>query len=209
MAISRAEILKRVQRRVNADLAESSLAINDVHTESIYGWANEFCPKVIDLIKDPIHFPSLQVTGEALTFAAGEEDLPSSFQLPRTVRVSASYTDLNGDTVNVTSRKAIIYTDPNDFHRFDSSSFVLTPSGKRPAVLITDKIYVKPTSITSGTMDYIKSHPTIDGSNGTKFSDKADLLLVLLIIKEYYTFIEAIEFADRVQLEIEKLTLID
>lgn len=209
MAISRAVILQRVQRRVNADLAEASLAINDVHEESIYGWANEFCPKVIDLIKDPIHFPSLNVTGTSLTFSTGSAALPSSFQLPRTVKVSASYTDLNGDTVSVTSRKAMIYTDPNDFHRFDSSSFVLTPSGKRPIVLITDKIYVKPTTITSGTIDYIKSHPTIDGSSGSLFDDKGDTALILFILEAYYDFIEAMDAKAMVQKEIEAMKYVD
>ena len=209
MAISRAEILKRVQRRVNADLAELSLAINDVHEESIYGWANEFTTTVIDLIKDPIHFPSLNVTGEALTFTTGVEDLPNNFQLPRTVKVSASYYDLSGDEVSVTSRKAQIYTDPNDFDRFDSSSFVLTPSGKRPVVLITDKIYVKPTTITSGTIDYIKSHPTIDGSSGSLFDDKGDTALILFILEAYYDFIEAMEAKAMIQKEIEAMKYVD
>lgn len=209
MAISRAEILKRVQRRVNADLAEASLTINDAHVDSIYGWANEFCPKVIDLIKDPIHFPSLHVSEASLAFSSGSVALPASFQMPRTVTVSASYTDLSGGNVSNTKRKAKIYTDPNDFRRYDGSSFVLTANGKRPMVLITDKIYVKPTGITSGKIDYIKSHPTIDGSNGTKFDDKGDNALVLFILKEYYDFIEAFEAKAMVEKELEAMKYVD
>lgn len=209
MAISRAEILLRVQRRVNADLAEASQTINDAHQDSIYGWANEFTVKVIDLLKDPIHFPTLNVTETSLTFSSGSVALPASFQMPRTVTVSASYTDLSGATQTVTKRKAKIYVDPNKFHRYDSSSFVLTSNGKRPMVLITDKIYVKPTSITSGKIDYIKSHPTIDGSNGTKFDDKGDTALILFILKEYYEFIEAFEAKAMVEKELEAMKYVD
>jgi hypothetical protein len=61
---------------------------------------------------------------------------------------------------------------------------------ERPIVLAADTIRVKPATITAGTIDYLKLHPTISGSQGTVFSQIGDDMLIHLIMSDYYSFIE-------------------
>ena len=190
MAIAYTEIRTRVQRRIRADLATASLAVNDLHTDAIDGWANEFTADVINILQDPMHFPTLLVADGALTFTSGSVAFPSLYQRHVALKVTSTYSDKTGATQTLTDRNAAIYTAPNDFARYDSSNFVLTPTGRRPIALIADKVYVKPTTITAGKFTYIKSHPTIGVDQATLFDDTGDNLLILLILKAYYTYLE-------------------
>ena len=190
MAIAYTEIRQRVQRRIRADLATASLAVNDLHTDAIDGWANEFTADVVNILQDPMHFPSLLVVDGALTFASGSVAFPSLYQRHVALKVTSTYSDKDGSTVTLTDRQAQIFTAPEQFARYDSSNFVLTPTGRRPLALIADKVYVKPTGITAGKFTYIKSHPTLSASQDTVFDDTGDNLLVLLILKAYYTYLE-------------------
>ena len=151
---------------------------------------------MIQLLPNPgLHFKSLIISGESLSFATTTSPtitfaaLPSTYQRAIAVRVNINYTDKDGNTVTLTERRAKLIYNPDDFWRLDSSNFIVTPTGKRPVILIADRIYGKP-SPTTGYIDYVKSHPTIDASNGTKFDDVGDNLLVLLIVRRYYQFIE-------------------
>lgn len=190
MAIAYTEIRQRVQRRIRADLATASLAVNDLHTDAIDGWANEHTADVINILQDPMHFPSLLVVDGALTFTSGSVAFPSLYQRHVALKVTSTYTDKDGSTVTSTDRRAQIFTAPDEFAKYDSSNFLLTPTGRWPIALVADKVYVKPTSITAGKFTYIKSHPTIGASQATVFDDTGDNLLVLLILKEYYTYLE-------------------
>lgn len=105
----------------------------------------------------------------------------------------------------VSERLVRLYTDPAEFARFDSSNFFLTPNVAFPVGLIADKVYVKPTSITSGKFTYVKSHPTITAGQDTVFDDVADNLLILHILKEYYAFIEAPDLKATIEAEIKEI----
>ena len=203
MAISLAEIKTRVKTEIRADSATPS--ISDLHDNSIAQWANEHTADVINLLPEPaLHFKDLLNINTALTFSSGSVAYPANYQRAVAVKVSGSYTDDGGSSVTVTDRKCKILT-VDRFAPLDSSNFVVTPTLKRPVAMLAEKIYVKPTSVTSGKLDWIKSHPTIDGSNGTKFDDEGDNALILHILKRYYMFIEEEGRAALKQQEIDRM----
>ncbi len=177
--MTRANLVTRVKTRIRADLATPT--VDDLHDNSIYTWANEKLPLVVEMLKDPIHYPALEVIGYnlgALTLYAGKKyaALPSNYLRAVTVKVGS------------TRRKCRLYFDPVEFSRYDSSNFVLTPVSDYPLALAADKIYVLPTSITAAYLDYIKKHPDLSGSVGTSLDGLGDEKLTLLVVAEYYKF---------------------
>ncbi len=177
--MTRANLVTRVKTRIRADLATPT--IDDLHDNSIYTWANEKLSLVVEMLKDPIHYPALVVIGHnlgALTLYAGKKyaALPSNYLRAVTVKVGSS------------RRKCRLYFDPVEFSRYDSSNFVLTPDSDYPLALAADKIYVLPTSTTAVYLDYIKEHPDLSGSVGTSFDGFGDEALTLLVVAEYYKF---------------------
>lgn len=212
MAISQATIRSRFKRRIRADLATASLSTPDVHNDFIDNIAQEATAEIIRLLasKQPFnatHFPSLVTSDDSLTFSSGSVALPATYQWYVALKVTSAYTDKDGDTQTLTDRFCRITTDPSEFARFDSASFLTTPTGKKPLALISDKVYVKPTTITAGKLTYVKTHPALS-SNNTAFDDLGDNLLILHILKEYYAFRELDEFVAKVKTEIGELVSI-
>jgi len=180
MSISRATIYTRVKTRIRADLATP--LVDDLHDNSINTWAQEKCAQVIELLDHNVHFPSLFVPSESLTFTTSNTDrranLPSTYQRPVALRVTGT---------SASNRKTRILETSEDFRRFDSSNFLLTPTENRPIAFIGSHVFVLPTTLTTGRFDYIKAHPTIDGSNGTVFDELGDEMLILFIVSEYFS----------------------
>jgi len=204
LAITLTNIKTRFKTRVRADLAAASLAVSDIHDDSITQWANEETATVIHALKEPyLHFLELIVPDGAITFSSGSSAYPSAnHQRTISVKVTSSYLDKDGDTITLTDRRARLTYDNDEFNRFDSSNFLTTPTGKRPMVLVANKLYVKPTTITAGKITYIDSHPLITGDQDTVFDDVGDNLLILLIIRRYYQFIEEEGLVNSVNKEI-------
>ena len=139
------------------------------------------------ILKDPVHYPDLVVPNTTVTFATESGDRTASLPSDAAMFVVAGkYPALIVTGASASNRKARILYSAEDFRRYDSSNFILTPTEDRPIAWIGDKIRVLPTTLTSGKLDYIKVHPTIDGSNGTKFSELGDEILILFVVAEYY-----------------------
>lgn len=177
--MTRANLVTRVKTRIRADLATPT--VDDLDDNSIYTWANEKLALVVEMLKDPIHYPALVVIGTnlgSLTLYGGKKyaALPSNYLRAVAVKVGSS------------RRKCRLYFDPVEFARYDSSNFVLTPDSDYPLALAADKIYVLPTSTTAAYLDYIKKHPDLSGSVGTSFDGLGDEVLTLLVVAEYYKF---------------------
>jgi len=186
--MTESQLKTRIKRRIRADL--STPVVNDLHDNTIVGWANEFTGDVVHALKDSVYFPTLVKTDHSLTFSSGSAALPSDFEYPVSLKVDADYQNNAGTPINVPERSVRLLDDQKQFDTYDSVNFIVTPTEKRPVGLITDKIYVKPSSITSGKLTYIKAHPAIDSSNPTLFNDIGDRLLTLFVLREYYMFIE-------------------
>ena len=183
-----AELKLRVKTRVRADLATP--AVNDLDDASITTWANEFTVDVIKTLGDAKHFTALVVTDSSVAFAAGSVAFPDNYQRYVSLKVDSTYNDYSGSPISLSDRHAQITEDPGLFNRMDGSNFVSTVTGRNPLAFVSDKLYIKPTSITAGKLTFIKSHPEITSSVGTSFDDVGDNLLVLFILKAYYSFIE-------------------
>ena len=180
-------------------MASGSLAVNDIHDDSIDGFAQKRTADVINIIAYPElpeeernaraveHFPELIVTDGSLTFSSGSASIPSTCVTPLTLKVTTT-------SPSVTKKYARLLMDPDEFARWDSSNFVYTPNQERPVALYSDKVYIKPSTLTAGYLDYVKEHPAISG--GTKFSPKGDNILIHLILSDYYTFIEEYDLAN-------------
>lgn len=220
MAISYTEIRTRVKRRFSADL--STPAINDLDNANIDGWANEHKNDVIQLLlpdglpldevmrRAAIYFRSLTVSDESVTITSSAIDLTGlDYGLKRVISLSctAAYADKSGDTVTVTAKRVRILDNPDDFNRLDSSNFIITPTAKRPVGLIAgNSLKLKPTSgLSAALLTYIRTHPTIGASQDTLFDEMGDNLLILLIVKRYYLFLEEEALAAMVQGEINQL----
>jgi len=175
-----------IKTQLRAELASGSLAVSDLHDDSIAQWANEEADNVVMYVNDPEQYPTLIVKNQSFTLAAGSATLPSNLNSTLSI------------TVGTTSRRARIL-DPDSFNKFDSRNFVLTASEDYPIVTIANgSMYVKPVSElgeANGYIDFIKTHPAIDASNPTLFKDVADNVLVQLILSRYYDFNELPEMA--------------
>jgi len=165
----------------------STPAVNDLQDSSIDEFAQQHCTDVIQILKDPLHYSALVVTDSSLTFSSGAEDLPSDYELALAVKVETT-------SPSVSKRNCELLFDPQEFAKRDSSNFVLTPDQDHPAVLVANgKAYIKPTTLTTGYLDYVKTHPTLGASQGTVFSSVGDNVLIDLILASYYGFIEEFE----------------
>lgn len=209
MAISRTTIRERVRRRIRADLATASLSTPRFHNDAIDGYAQEATAEVTRLLANPqvfdaVHFPSLVVIDGAKTFSSGSAALPTAYQWWVSLKVTSTYIDKNGDTQILTDRRCRITTDPDEFHRLDSSNFLTTPDGRRPVALVADTVKIKPTSITAGKFTYVKTHPALS-TNNTAYDDLGDNLLILHVIREYYRFRELENFVKVIDAEINRL----
>jgi len=183
-----AELRTRVKTQLRAEMSTPS--VSDLDDNSIEQWGDEELINVILILKDSRHFPALVSIDHSLTFTSGSVALPSDFWWPKSANQQESMKDLLSLKVTanaVTKRRATPLT-PSEFAGFDSSNFVLTPSTKFPVWMIADQIYVKPTTITAGYLDYIVEHQAI--SSGTQFDAVGDNVLVQLVMARYYDFRE-------------------
>jgi len=186
--MTQAEILTRVKTQIRAEMGTPS--VSDLHATTISQWATEELYNVILILKDSRHFPSLVAIDTSLTFTSGSAALPSGFWWPSTVKQQEGMKDLLTLKVtanSVTKRYTPLLT-PDEYARLDSSNFVLTPSTKFPIGMIADKVYVKPTTITAGYIDYITTHQAI--ASGTEFDEVGDNVLISLILARYYEYRE-------------------
>jgi len=173
----------------------STPSVNDIADASITEFAKQRTGDVIDILTDyrlpnelrnrraAEHFPSLINVDTSLTFSSGAAALPSGYQTALSVKV-------NTVTPAVTKRFCRLLFDASEFARWDSSNFVYTPDQERPIAYAGDQIYIKPSTLTAGFIDFVETHPTISGSQGTVFSPLGDNILIDLILADYYAFIE-------------------
>ena len=180
----------RVKTQLRAELAAASLSVSDLHNDSIDQWANEELINVILILRDSRHFTALVIIDSSITFASGSVALPSNFWWPNTAKQQEGIKDLLTLKVtanSVTYRHAPLKT-PSEFAMFDSSNFVLTPNSSFPVGMIADKVYIKPTNLTAGFLDYIKTHQDI--ASGTQFDAVGDNVLIALVMSRYYEYRE-------------------
>jgi len=186
-----AELELRVKTQLRAEMGTP--ALNNLHDDSIKQWANEEVYNAIILLGNPLHFPELNVIDQSVTFSSGSATLPSDFWFPKSESKQQSYikdlVSLKVTANSVTYRRVVLLT-PAEFARQDSSNFVLTPTTIFPAGMIADKVYIKPTSITAGFLDYIQTHQTISDSLGTQLDEHGDNVLVRLVMARFYEFRE-------------------
>lgn len=186
-----AELEKRVKTQIRAEMGTP--ALNDLDDNSIKQWANEEVYNAIILLGNPLHFPSLNQIDKSLTFSSGKATLPSDFWFPKTEKQQKKFIEnfisLKVTANSVTKRHVPILL-PKEFARQDSSNFVLTPTTVFPAGMIADKVYIKPTTIAQGYLDYITTHQTINDSNGTELDELGDNVLVRLVLARFYEYRE-------------------
>jgi len=189
MAKTLANIKLDVYSRLAADMATPAYA--DIHEDNITKWADNLIPLVTTIL-DPSNFPSLIKYGGSVALTAGSGNVPSDYQKALTVRATfaaGTYSTMLGDT--------------EEFNRWDSSNFILTPTTRRPVSVIVDgTVKVKPTSATYALIDYIKTHPALSGSQDTLFNDIGDFTLVQLITARAFYFLEENQIADGILKEI-------
>jgi len=200
-----AELELRVKTQLRAEMGTP--ALNNLHDDSIKQWANEEVYNVIIMLGDPQHFPSLNAIDTSLTFSSGKADLPSDFWLPKNEAKTEKYIEdfiSLKVTANSVTKRNVVLLSPGEFARQDSSNFVLTPTTIFPAGMIADQVYIKPTSITAGYLDFITTHQTISDSLGTEFDELGDNVLVRLVMARFYEFREfpdlqgqALSFAEK------------
>lgn len=202
MSITLTELRTRVKRRVAADLATP--VINDLDDNSIDGWANEHTADVIKLLPSPEDTMRDLVTIDATaTITSSQITFPNDYKRFLSLVVSADYTDDSGSTVTVTKRNVKPFYNVNEFKRFDGSNPTLTASGRYPVCLLADKIYLLPESgLNSAKLSYVKEHPTITTSQNILFNELGVNLLVLFILRRYYTFLEMFDMAETVSKEL-------
>lgn len=175
-----AELKSAVYSRLAADAAAPDYTA--IHEDNITRWANEKTTEVIKALP-PVNFQALVVIAHALTFAAGKASLPSDFVMPISVSIGSN------------DKRAFIYTDPEDYARWDSGNFVFTPTSSKPIALVANTyVYIKPsTGITAGKLDYVKKHPTLAALQDTVFNSIGDNLLIDLVTQEAKNYLQVMD----------------
>lgn len=175
-----AELTTAIYSRLAAELA--SPVYTPVNEDNIILWINEKLDEVPRIVKDSSVFHQLLVYNSDLTISGGSVNLPSDFNIHEAVRFG--------------TKNAIILESLESFSKWDSGNFVMTPSLLFPvAVIVSNAIKVKPTTITSGKLDYVKKHPTVDSGNGTLFNQRGDNVLIQLVLSMVYQSLEKPELA--------------
>jgi len=186
MSMTLANLQYAVKSRLAPD--ESSPAYTALHNDNITRWANEKTSEVI-LALEPQHYQALIEDSESLTVFTQSgpnavSALPSNYVKYISIRVS----------INSVLRDCFVFENPKEFNRYDSRNFILTPVTTKPIAKIMDGlVYVRPNTITSGDMDYVKAHPTLSGSQSTVFDDVGDNLLIKLVVEEAMKILELVD----------------
>lgn len=182
MSITLANFKLAVYSRLAAD--EASPAYAALNEGNITRWANEKISRVVNTLEDNIHYQALIVKGSALVISSGYASLPADFLLGQNRKDLAL-------VLGSADKHAEIYLVPDDFDRWDSSTWLTTPTTDFPVGLIANgRIYVKPTSYASGKLDYVKKPTFSSASDTTGLSDLADDLLINEVVKEAKTWLE-------------------
>lgn len=166
MAVSLATLKTRVKSRLEPE--STAPTYNSIHDDQWARWATSLAQKVVAYFyeKDRVQIQALRSLDNSITFILGKSALVlTDFLLVEALKVTSSKT-------NVT------LVNEKEFAWWDSKSFVTTPVSSNPIGHISGNFaYIKPTSITTGYIDYFKKHPDIDSDNGTIFSAIADRML--------------------------------
>lgn len=194
MSLSLTNFKTRIKTKIRADL--STPTIDDLHDTSITTWGNELVHQVMQsqyklfMANGGLHedlatiFNELITYNTSLTFTSGVATRPSGVFSVVNVVVNAD---------SITNRRAELL-DLKDFRRWDGRNFALEPTAQLPKVNAGDSIRVKPTSIASGKIDFVKVHPTI--ASGILVNEIGQEALVLLVMAEYYDFINEHDLAN-------------
>jgi hypothetical protein len=183
---------QRVLRRVRADKSAPAAAdVNSLHIDSIKEWFEEIRSKVVEILKDSrIDIQALIIPDQSITFSSGNVTISSlaDFEIPLVLKTGAS-------------KRFTPLLDEETFARYDGSSFLTTVPDEHPiAMAANGKIYMKPTDVTQGYLDYAKKHPDLSASQDTIWSDRADRITVELIAAKFFDFkgkADRAEFARR------------
>lgn len=183
MSMSLANLKLAVYSRL--DPYGSTPAYTAVNEDNITRWANEKTSEVIKVL-DKTQYQALIEHNSSLSFTLSGldriADVPTDYLLPVSLRAGSS------------SRLCHIFDDPNDYNRWDSSNFIFTPTANKPIAKIQDNtVFVRPTTITSGLLDYVKQHPTLSAGQDTVFSSIGDNVLIDLIVKEAMKILELVD----------------
>lgn len=176
MSATLAVLKTRFYTRLRADQASPAASDVDVDDTSLTTWFNEALSEVIHALKNPAYFQELLQKDSSLTFAGGYEDLPTDFEI--LVSATAGTGKIKCWPIDIT-----------EFNGYDSGNFLTTPKTSRPIVTLANgRIYIKPTSYTSGYLDYIKKHPDLSGSQDTVWANIADNLIVEKVLEKYCNY---------------------
>lgn len=176
MSLTISQIRTRVYTKLAAELATPSY--EDIHNDSITTWADQAASIVIHTLP-PENFPRLRVIDYSVTLSGGNGSITAiNVELPLAVKVG-------------TSKLATeMYQDPDDFNRWDSRNFILTPTTRQPVSLVANgRIYVKPTSYTQAYFDYLNKQPGL-ASNSTYFNSAGDEMLVNIVSSMAFGYLE-------------------
>jgi hypothetical protein len=176
MSMTLANIKLAVYSRLNPE--GGTPAYTALNEGNITRWAQEKCSEVIRTL-DPSQYQALVITSSALTFSTSGSDaratLPTSPAIIKAVSLK----------VGSTSKRCVIYENPEDYARWDSGNFVYTPTSSKPVAKIANGyVYVRPNTITTGVLEYVKVHPTLGASQDTVFTPIGDNLLIELVVAE-------------------------
>jgi hypothetical protein len=182
MSMTLAALQAAVLRRLDPE--GSTPSYSAVHNDTIKQIAQEKTDEVI-LALEPQHYQALIEDGSTLTFTTSGANavsaLPSDYVKYVSVRV----------TISSILKRCFVFDNPDEYNRYDSRNFILTPVDEKPICKIMDGfVYVRPNDITSGDMDYVKEHPTLSGSQDTVFDSVGDTMLIKLTTEEIMKILE-------------------
>lgn len=155
----------------------SSPTFNSINSDQWTRWADDKIPGIVQYFIEQKRFDIIEpllALDTAVTISSGSGPLSGITDFGQAI------------AFKVTSAKieCRLLTDPSEFAKWDSSSFLTTPREERPiAIIMSDKVHIKPSSVSNpsdplGYLDYVKIHPSLTGSQETLFKTPADELLV-------------------------------
>lgn len=188
MAATYSTLKDRFLRRVRADKASPAVSdLNNLADESIQAFIQEAQPEVIKLLAmrnyaetariDTGHVQALVEYNASVTLDSGSGSLPSDYLLAAAVRAGSD------------ERNCLLYFDPAMFSKWDSGNWLSTPDANWPVALVTDgALKVKPASLTSAKIDYLKEHPDIDSDQPSLWSNLGDEICIELAVAKYFDY---------------------
>ena len=195
MSISISTLRTRVFSRLAADLA--SPTYSQIDNANITLWANELTAIISQKLADMKKVDELQgllVIGTSIALnASGIGSLPADYEASVTVKVLVG-----------SNRKRLfrLYKDASKFAQWDSTNFVLTPTTRKPVGLIaSNQLRVKPVSLSTAYIDYVKEHPDL-ASNNTIYEQLGDTMLVGAVAGRCFDFLEEPDLGNNIRKEV-------